>query len=106
MEISPHGFDGEIHRGVLVVNADTADSLVRIFPRLFDARFPIRSVKPLEEFDGDNKAGLAADNTAAFNCRRANQINAPATKSPHANGRAVEVNPRANAQEPSPATSR
>ncbi|MFE3856779.1 M15 family metallopeptidase [Streptomyces griseorubiginosus] len=75
-----------------VVNADTADSFVRIFTRLFDAKFPIHRMKPLQEY-GDNTASLAADNTASFNCRRANQINAPALASPHANGRAVDINP-------------
>ncbi|MFP8963239.1 M15 family metallopeptidase [Streptomyces nanhaiensis] len=96
VEINHHGFDGEIHRGVLVVNADTADSVVRIFTRLFDAEFPIRSMKPLEEFGGDNNASLRADNTAAYNCRRPDQINAPVTASPHANGRAVDINPLEN----------
>ncbi|MFE5602614.1 M15 family metallopeptidase [Streptomyces coelicoflavus] len=96
VEINHHGFDGEIHRGVLVVNTDTADTVVRVFSRLFDAEFPIRSMKPLEEYGGDNTASLAADNTAAFNCRRLDQINAPAMESPHANGRAVDINPVEN----------
>jgi len=96
VEINHYGFDGEVHRGVLVVNADTTESFVRIFTRLFEEKFPIRRMKPLEEYGGDNTASLAADNTAAFNCRRANQINAPALESPHANGRAVDINPLEN----------
>ncbi|KPC72040.1 hypothetical protein ADL35_33070 [Streptomyces sp. NRRL WC-3753] len=96
VEINHHGFDDEIHRGVLVVNADTADTVVRVFSRLFDAEFPIRRMEPLEEYGGDNTASLAADNTAAFNCRRPDQINAPAMESPHANGRAVDINPVEN----------
>ncbi|MFI1731012.1 M15 family metallopeptidase [Streptomyces acidicola] len=96
VEINHHGFDGKIRRGVLVVNADTADSVARVFTRLFDAEFPIRRMKPLEEYGGDNTASLAADNTAAFNCRRPDQINAPALESPHANGRAVDINPLEN----------
>ncbi|MFD8472350.1 M15 family metallopeptidase [Streptomyces globisporus] len=96
VEINHHDFDGQIQRGVLVVASDTADSVVRIFTGLFEAEFPIRSMKPVEEFGGDNKASLAADNTAAYNCRRPNQINAPVTASPHANGRAVDINPVEN----------
>ncbi|WP_433453584.1 hypothetical protein ACQPXS_35655 [Streptomyces sp. CA-142005] len=69
VEVNHHGF--EIHRGVLVVNAET---VVRIFTRLFDEEFPIRQMKPLEGYGGDNTASLAADNTATYNCRRANQI--------------------------------
>ncbi|CAM5625529.1 hypothetical protein SVIOM74S_04180 [Streptomyces violarus] len=96
VEINHHGFDTKTHRGVPVVNADTADSVVRIFTELFDTGFPIRQMKPLEEYGGDNTASLAADNTAAFNCRRPDQINAPTTESPHANGRAVDINPLEN----------
>ncbi|MFE7979760.1 M15 family metallopeptidase [Streptomyces shenzhenensis] len=96
VEINHHGFDGTIRRGVLVVNADTADTVLRVFTALFDAKFPIRGMKPLEEYGGDNTASLAADNTAAFNCHRANQINAPALESPHANGRAIDINPLEN----------
>ncbi|MFE4665548.1 M15 family metallopeptidase [Streptomyces sp. NPDC056716] len=96
VEINHYDFDGEIQRGVLVVNADTAESFVRIFTALFDAEFPIRQMKPLEEYGGDSTASLAADNTAAFNCRREDQINAPALESPHANGRSVDINPLEN----------
>ena len=36
---------------------------------IFDAGFPIRSMKPIEEFSGDDNASMAADNTSAYNCR-------------------------------------
>ncbi|MEU9339102.1 M15 family metallopeptidase [Streptomyces sp. NPDC048290] len=96
VEINHYDFDGEIQRGVLVVNADIAESTVRIFTALFDAEFPIKQMKPLEEYGGDNTPSLADDNTASFNCRRSNQINAPALESPHANGRAIDINPLEN----------
>jgi hypothetical protein len=96
VEINHVGFDGSVRRGVLVVNADVADSVARIFTRLFDEGFPIRQMRPVEEFSGDNEASMAADNTAAYNCRRATQANAPADESPHANGRAIDVNPVEN----------
>ena len=89
-------FEDRVRRGQLVVNADVANSVVRIFTKLFDARFPIRRMRPVEAFDGDTNASLRADNTSAFNCRRADQINAPFKESPHANGRAVDINPREN----------
>ncbi|MDX3695655.1 M15 family metallopeptidase [Streptomyces europaeiscabiei] len=96
VEINHYGFDGDVERGVLVVNADTADSFVRIFTKLFDEECPIRKMRPLEEYDGDNTPSLADDNTAAFNCRRANQINTPTLESPHANSRAVDIDPLEN----------
>jgi hypothetical protein len=40
VEINHHGFDAKTHRGVLVVKADTADSVVRVFTELFELRLP------------------------------------------------------------------
>ncbi|WP_459975042.1 M15 family metallopeptidase [Nocardioides pyridinolyticus] len=96
VQINHFDFDGAVKRGQLVVNADVAESVVRIFSELYEQRFPIRRMDPVEAFDGDTNASLAADNTSAFNCRRADQINAPFAASPHANGRAVDINPREN----------
>ncbi len=96
VELGYIGFDGKAHRGALVVNADVAGSVVRIFSALYAARFPIRRMVPVEAYGGDDNASMAADNTSAFNCRRAGQANAPSAKSPHANGRAIDVNPYEN----------
>lgn len=96
VRVNFHGFDGKVKRGQLVVNADVADSVARIFTRLFELNFSIRRMRPVETFDGDTNVSLRADNTSAFNCRRADQINAPFAESPHANGRAVDINPREN----------
>ena len=96
VEVNHFDFNGEVKRGRLVVNADVAKSVAKIFSELYDEQFPIRRMKPVEAFDGDTNRSLAADNTSAFNCRRADQINAPFGASPHANGRAVDINPREN----------
>jgi hypothetical protein len=96
VEVSFHGFDGTVHRGVLVVNADVAAEVAGIFTRLFDHGFPIHRMAPIETYGGDDNASMAADNTSAYNCRRASQANAPAAASPHANGRAIDVNPYEN----------
>jgi len=85
-----------VRRGVLVVHRDVAGSVSRIFSRLFELEYPIRRMRPVEHYDGDVKVSLRADNTSAFNCRRPGQINAPQALSPHANGRAIDLNPREN----------
>jgi len=90
------GFDGAVHRGALVVNADVAGKVVAIFTQLYESRFPIRRMEPIENYGGDDAASMAADNTSAYNCRRASQANAPAADSPHANGRAIDLNPYEN----------
>ena len=96
VEINHFTFAADVRRGQLVVNSDVAPSVVRIFSRLYEEKFPIRRMIPVENFDGDTARSLEADNTSAFNCRRADQINAPFADSPHANGRAVDINPMEN----------
>ncbi|MGD7707579.1 M15 family metallopeptidase [Microlunatus sp. Y2014] len=89
-------FDGKTQLGHLVVHADTAASVARIFTALYEMDFPIRRMAGVEQYGGDVYKSLAADNTSAYNCRPADQINSPFTLSPHANGRAVDINPVEN----------
>lgn len=96
LEVNFVDFDDEVQRGALIANADTVPSLARIFERLFEMRFPIERMEPVEAFDGDTFESLKANNTSAYNCRRPDQINAPQARSPHANGRAIDINPDLN----------
>ena len=89
-------FNGDTRLGHLVVRSDAASSTARIFTELFRMQFPIRRMQGVETYDGDVYKSLRADNTSAYNCRRAGQTNAPYTRSPHANGRAVDINPVEN----------
>ena len=87
------GFDGRVHTGVLVVNEGVAAPVLRVLRRLFDARFPIRRMRLVDDYGGSDFRSIEADNTSAFNCR-------PATGSSrwseHAYGRAIDVNPIEN----------
>lgn len=96
VELDFYDFSGDLQRGYLVVRKDVAESVSRIFTRLLEEKFPIRRMEGVENYGGDVKASLEADNTSAYNCRRLDQINAPPMDSPHANGRAVDINPREN----------
>jgi hypothetical protein len=96
VEVDHVDFEGRDKRGVLVVNRDVARSVARVFSELYVEGFPIRRMRPVEVYGGDVNESLAADNTSAYNCRRLDQINAPVLESPHANGRAVDINPVEN----------
>ncbi|MDT9592668.1 M15 family metallopeptidase [Nocardioides zeae] len=96
VELNYVDFSGQDQRGHLVVRDDTAETTQRIFDRIYEAGFPIERMEGVEVFDGDVAASLEANNTSAYNCRRADQINAPFGDSPHANGRAVDINPVQN----------
>jgi hypothetical protein len=85
------GFDARPHTGQLIVNARIANDVVVVFRTLYAARFPIRQMRPIDVFDGNDSRSTAADNTSAFNCRFAV---APGPKhwSMHAYGEAIDVN--------------
>ena len=85
--------EGGVRLGELVVHADVADGLVGVFAALFEARYPIRSMRLVDEYGADDNASMAADNTSAFNCRA---ITGGTAWSEHAYGRAIDVNPVEN----------
>jgi hypothetical protein len=89
------GFDGQVHTGALVVNERALRDIVVVFRRLYRARFPIRRLRPIDAYGGSDERSLAADNTAAFNCR---YVIGPGPRrwSMHAYGLAIDVNPVEN----------
>lgn len=88
------GFDGKVHRGELVVHERAVQPLLRVFGKAFDARFPIRRMRPVAAYGGDDGRSMADDNTSAFNCRQV--TGDPGRLSRHAHGDAVDVNPVEN----------
>ena len=89
------GFDGQSHTGALIVNVSGVGDVVRVFRRLYTARFPIRRLRPIDAYRAKDERSLEADNTAGFNCRYAV---APGPKhwSSHAYGLAIDVDPVEN----------
>lgn len=95
LRVSYWGLDRRAHTGALVVNAHAVAPLTRVFSRLYAARFPIRRMRPVDAYGGSDERSLAADNTAAFNCRYA-VAPGPKRWSVHAYGLAIDVNPVEN----------
>jgi hypothetical protein len=77
----------------MVVHAEHAQDVVSVFEQLYDARWPIRRMRLIDEYDGDDDRSMAADNTSAYNCRR---VAGQATWSAHAYGAAIDINPVEN----------
>ena len=94
VRVSYWGFDGRAHEGSLVVNRRVAGDVVRVFRRLYAARFPIRRMTPVTAYRGSDDASMAADNTSAFNCRP--PVGGRGGWSMHAYGLALDVNPVEN----------
>jgi hypothetical protein len=94
------GFDGKRARGSLVVSSSIADETAAAFTRLYELRFRIRQMKPMDSSWGHNPKGpgaddyaaMEADNTSAFNCRYVGGEEANKVYSKHAYGTAIDVN--------------
>jgi D-alanyl-D-alanine carboxypeptidase len=94
IEMTYWGMDDRAHTGGrLVVNAREADDLVSVFRKLFNMRYPINRMEPVDKFRGSDFDSIEANNTSAFNCRKAT---GSSSFSQHAYGLAVDINPCEN----------
>jgi D-alanyl-D-alanine carboxypeptidase len=88
------GMDERAHPGGrLIVNAKAAGDLVTVFRKLYDARYPIQRIEPVDAYRGSDFDSIEANNTSAFNCRSAT---GSSNWSQHAYGMAVDLNPCEN----------
>jgi hypothetical protein len=93
LRLAHWGFDRRRHAGELVVAASAVPAIRRAFATLFRARFPIRRMRLVDDYGASDSASIEADNTSAFNCRKAT---GSSQWSEHAYGRAIDVNPIEN----------
>jgi D-alanyl-D-alanine carboxypeptidase len=101
LTVTHWGFDRRLHTGQLVVNADAAAPLSRVFRRLYELRFPIRHMRLADAYGPRRSRPADGDVSAAFACRQA--VPSPCTGgtgtgswSEHAYGEAVDLNPIEN----------
>jgi hypothetical protein len=93
LTVSFVGFDGRPHTGELLVNKAAAPAMVRVFRKLYAARFPIERMVVTTTEERDAPPTGDGNTTGSFNCRSA----AGTTHwSQHAYGLAVDVNPFMN----------
>jgi hypothetical protein len=88
------GFDGQTHRGELIVHEDLVPEVIAIFEQLYRLGFPIEKIRTVDHYPAaDDELSMEDNNTSAFNCRRI-----PGTNqwSQHAYGRAIDLNPLLN----------
>jgi len=88
------GFDGQLHNdGEIVVMDAVADHVLQIFVTLRNRHFPIAKAKLMNNYDGNDDASMADNNTSAFNDRK---VAGTSVLSLHAYGLAIDVNPIQN----------
>lgn len=85
--------DGNIREGELICNASIAGDLIDIFQNLYDAGYPIESIRLIDDFEADDVASMQANNTSCFNFRKVAGSN---KLSKHSMGLAIDINPLYN----------
>jgi len=93
LKVTHLDFHGRTRQGELIVHKDVAGETVRIFKALYDMGYPIRQMRLVSDFGGNDWQSIEADNTSAFNCRRATGSK---KWSKHSYGKAIDINPIEN----------
>ena len=93
LRLSYCDFEGNEHIGQMVCNQLISDDLLYIFRKLYEARYPIASIRLIDDYDANDSLSMAANNTSSF-CYR--MVHGSQTLSKHSRGMAVDVNPLYN----------
>ncbi len=98
----PHwNFSGEYTTGHIIVNAAVAEDVINIFEELFNIKYPIEHMEPIDmynnmqtaELNSLDRASMGNNNTSCF-CYRV--VAGTSNLSKHALGRAIDLNPKTN----------
>ena len=84
-----HTFKGEEKEGEMIVHEDVAKEVTYIFKLLYNIGYPVRQMRLVSDFGGSDWQSIEADNTSAFNCRKAT---GSTHWSKHSYGKAIDLN--------------
>lgn len=93
IEIPFINFDGFSQIGEIMIADVLVENVKTIFSELYDAKFPIASLKLMDVFKGDDLASMEANNSSGYNGRK---IMNTSRWSSHAYGVAIDINPAQN----------
>lgn len=98
LTLSYWGVDERPHTGPLVLNAAVAEDVVWVFEQLFEAGFPVQTMRLTKRFRPRREEHDTKSNpTASFNCRPVLTPFGPTDNwSMHAYGLAIDINPMQN----------
>lgn len=85
--------DGKTILGEMICHKDIASSLLDIFRRLYEARYPIERIRLIDDYAADDIQSMDNNNTTCFNFRN---ISGSKKLSNHSLGKAVDLNPLYN----------
>ena len=94
LQIPYWGFDKQIHYGEMIVHKSVAAEVVRIFKQLYNEHYPIKQMRLMSDYNGDDDLSMQANNSSAFNCRL--MTGSKSKWSKHSYGKAIDINPLQN----------
>ena len=86
-------FEERKKRGILVTLDAAAPFVEKIFHTLFDIKFPLACMQPIDIFGNDDTRSMASNNTVCYHDRH---ITGGREPSLHAYGLAIDINPIQN----------
>jgi hypothetical protein len=103
LTVTHWGFDVKTHTGQIVVNANAAAGLGRVFRKLYALHFPIRHMGLQDMYGPSRVQPRDGDVTGSFSCRQAvaspcngGKVTGNGHWSNHAYGLAIDLNPVEN----------
>ena len=97
LTLSYWDFEGRSYTdGVMIVLDQLADGVIEIFQALYEVEFPFHSIRLMDDFEGNDRLSMAANNTSCFNNRLIATGERKGLASLHAYGAAIDINPRQN----------
>ena len=93
LRMTYRGFDGRDHTGEMIVHRNVADEVTAIFGELYRSGYPIKAMKLVSTYGGNDTVSINHDNTSAFNCRA---VTGGTKWSNHSYGTAIDINPLEN----------
>ncbi|MCM1388664.1 MAG: M15 family metallopeptidase [Bacillus sp. (in: Bacteria)] len=85
-----YDFNGEVQTGELICNKGIAQDFAEIFYELYQNEYQIEKIRLIDEYQGDDTASMADNNTSCFNYR---VVDGTSSLSKHALGCAIDINP-------------
>ena len=93
VSVKYYGFDGKLHQGQIIVNKEISNDIVEIFKVIEEEKFPVEKVVPIVDYNWSDEKSMNNNNTSSFNYRF---ISGSRILSMHANGLAIDINPKQN----------